>query len=327
MRKLFTLFYLAVCFVCQSQNIGIGTLNPTKAKLEVFGAFGSSNTSAAFGTDGKGISIQRNPPIIGINQYNDSNTGLGKFMAFGDAFTLHLDPAGGELNINYLGVGSNDNPVLNANTLSLISFKNTGSVYLGSKLNVVSSLFLKKNYDFLSGLAQFNGTIFHTKFYEGIDENVRINGGKANSVVSLNDVSGGKILINGATTIQNTADPPLVYNAISTGAISLKVNGAIAFTKNVRFQVCNNGTFQVGDNSYITVTRSGCNNATGLFLSDGITDGQILIIQAEGNNDFTVYNSGNIICLSNIQMGGGDILMLIWHSNLGKWIKMSYSNN
>ena len=49
-------------------NVGIGTTTPTRAKLEVFGTGGIfSFTSAIFGSDGAGISLQRNRPAIGFN--------------------------------------------------------------------------------------------------------------------------------------------------------------------------------------------------------------------------------------------------------------------
>ena len=55
-----------------AQNTGIGTSTPTKGKLEVVGVAGAGATSAAFGTDGTGISFQRDWPTIGFNQYRNS---------------------------------------------------------------------------------------------------------------------------------------------------------------------------------------------------------------------------------------------------------------
>ena len=71
MKKIFILLiFFAISgkwFEVFSQNIGIGITNPTRAKLEVSGVSGSGATSAIFGTDGTGISLQRNWPTIGFN--------------------------------------------------------------------------------------------------------------------------------------------------------------------------------------------------------------------------------------------------------------------
>jgi len=49
---------------------------------------------ASFGTDGTGISIQRNWPTIGFNQYRDS-AGIAQYMGTGKASWFYYEPSGG----------------------------------------------------------------------------------------------------------------------------------------------------------------------------------------------------------------------------------------
>jgi hypothetical protein len=75
-------------FNSNSGNVGIGINTPNRAKLEVNGISGSASTIAIFGGDATGVSIQRNWPTIGFNQYRDEATGFGK--AIGDGYGAHL---------------------------------------------------------------------------------------------------------------------------------------------------------------------------------------------------------------------------------------------
>ena len=85
-----------------SGNVGIGVSNPSRAKLEVNGVAGANggSTSAIFGGEGTGISIQRNWPTIGFNQYRDVSTGYGKAIGDGYGMQMHLDPSTGAYSIN-----------------------------------------------------------------------------------------------------------------------------------------------------------------------------------------------------------------------------------
>ena len=95
-----------------AQNVGIGTTTPTRAKLEVHGVSGTGNTNAIFGGDGTGISLQRNWPTIGFNQYRDiSGSGYGKYMSTGYAAIQSLDPLTGVLAFDMLGYGSGNGSI------------------------------------------------------------------------------------------------------------------------------------------------------------------------------------------------------------------------
>src|SRR5262245_43456717 len=84
-----------------SQNIGIGLSNPTRARLELNGAV--STTAAIFGGESTGISLQRNWPAVGFNQYFN---GTGKYMANGYGGAIALDPAAGYMIFDMYPYGS-----------------------------------------------------------------------------------------------------------------------------------------------------------------------------------------------------------------------------
>ncbi len=315
MKKIIFLAFL--WFDVQAQNVGIGTNNPTIAKLEVMGSAALSNTTAAFGTDGAGLSFQKNSPTIGFNQYNKQNTGYGNFMSNGPASTLNFNHNLGTLSFN-LGLPSSylvwQKDSIISSITNIFNIISNGNVGIGGPA--------ANNIGLNVGIENYGGTIIKGTTYHSSFEylSTKINGGKTGSKVIINDIPGGNIIIGGRTEIND------VYDEYG-GNNSLSVSGGLAFTKRDEHEVCTGGIYTPGNSSYVNVKRTGCNNAQPLAIANGIVDGQLLIIQAEGNNDFTVYDQGNINLPSNTQMGGGDIMILIWNGFFTKWEQVSYSNN
>ena len=112
-------------------NVGIGTASPVRAKLELAGVAGSGNTSAIFGGDGNGISIQRNWPSIGFNQYRDGPTGLGKAIASGYGMNMNLNPSTGLFSIDILDSVGTNAEITGTPKRSINIFKN-GFIHIGS---------------------------------------------------------------------------------------------------------------------------------------------------------------------------------------------------
>jgi hypothetical protein len=307
-----------------SQNVGVGILNPTLAKLEVSGVMGTGNTSAAFGIDGAGISFQRNWPGIGFNQYQD-NVSPGKFMANGTAHALFLNMVDESFAFYKLGFGSK-NQLTNEPLPTLTLFK-SGTVGIGEVTNNQFSLWVSRNYLVESGItASFLGTQYNSHFAKGANEDTFINAGKDNGKVFINDIVGGNTLIGGSSDISET-NPTTI-----TGKTILNLEGAIAFTKRDDFEICNGGSGAVytpGNSSYVNVKRTGCTVAQPFVIANGITDGQFLIVQVEGNNDFTIYSQTNIYLKdgNNQVVGGGDIMMLYWNDFSQQWSQLTYSDN
>ncbi len=315
MKKIIFLAFL--WFDVQAQNVGIGTNNPTIAKLEVVGSAALSNTTAAFGTDGAGISFQKNSPTIGFNQYNKQNTGYGNFMSNGPASTLNFNHNLGTLSFN-LGLPSaylvwQKDSIISSIT-NIFNIISNGNVGIGGPA--------ANNIGLNVGIENYGGTIIKGTTYHSSFEylSTKINGGKTGSKVIINDIPGGNIIIGGRTEIND------VYDEYG-GNNSLSVSGGLAFTKRDEHEVCTGGIYTPGNSSYVNVKRTGCNNSQPFAIANGTVDGHLLIIQAEGNNDFTVYDQGNINLPSNTQMGGGDIMILIWNGFFTKWEQVSYSNN
>lgn len=66
-----------------------------KAQMEILGALGNQTTVLTIGSDGTGISLQRNWPTIGFNQYRDAQN-LQRFMGDGYAGSIFFSPVEGE---------------------------------------------------------------------------------------------------------------------------------------------------------------------------------------------------------------------------------------
>ena len=88
----------AAYFLCHfsytySQYVGIGVINPVKAKLEVAGI---NTTNAVFGSTSTGISLQQNWPTIGFNQYRDDAV-TPRYIGTGFAMVNYMDPSSGNM--------------------------------------------------------------------------------------------------------------------------------------------------------------------------------------------------------------------------------------
>lgn len=193
-----------------SQNVGIGTTTPTKGKLEVYGAVGV--TSAIFGGDGAGISLQRNYPAIGFNQYYGTDA---RHMAAGAAFVQYLDMLNG--NLVFQGYYSNPNPnaVAQRQSQFLIVRQNGDIAINQGNFNSYASLFVG-NWSYNYSSVRFRGTTHHSVFSEFNTHHTYINAGKTGSHVFINDQGLGNVFLGGGTTSVgiNSPDP--------SGALEIK---------------------------------------------------------------------------------------------------------
>lgn len=200
MKKVFLLLICSIQIFCNAQNVGIGTPNPTRAKLEVHGAVDA--TAAIFGGESSGISLQRNWPGIGFNQYYN---GGSKYIGTGYAAVQFVDPGSGYMAIDMFGYGSPNtaaSTIHRAMVISSLGRVNIGSASLpNANLNVARGS-LSPHY----ATAAFEGSQHHSFFnYEG-GENTYIRAGKDNGIVFINDITGGKVVLSGPVGI-NTATP------------------------------------------------------------------------------------------------------------------------
>lgn len=189
-----------------AQNVGIGTSTPTRAKLEVYGAVGST---AAIFTDpaGPGISFQRNNPAIGYNQYF---TDKARFIGSGKAFVQWMNMQTGSMNFDrYAAVSNPDSPTLSPSRVMTAS--QNGNVSFNSG-DANASLFV--GYSAGKVTAMLRGTTYHTSFYD-LSNATTINAGKAGGIVFIGDVNPGPVYfgsqVNNLVGINHT--DPLALNA------------------------------------------------------------------------------------------------------------------
>lgn len=318
------LFLLPICLTLQhsfSQNVGIGISTPIKAKFEVHGAAGSGATSAIFGGESTGISLQRNWPTIGFNQYRDIVTpgSQGKYMANGFAAIQYLDPTTGTMALDMFSNGSADASTPAAKRA--ITILSSGNVGIHSGGSNIASLYVTKGTNF-DGSAIFGGTQYGSYFNYSNTEDTYIRPGKDGGKVIINDVPNGNIQMGGGLTNVgiNEAYP----------AVSLQLTGAFGMNAVAKTLTSTNYSVTVGNASYIVITLAG-SNAGFILISNGLVRGQVLIIESAQSNgssgvQFFSGTSNNTRLSSNpLTLKGLDTLTLIW--NGAYWLELSHSSN
>ncbi len=195
-------FLIAMFFANQvfsnAQNVGIGTNNPTRAKLEVNGAVGA--TAAIFGGESSGISLQRNWPGIGFNQYYN---GVSRYMANGYAAVQFLDPNSGYMALDMFSNGAANGSVNGSQRVMIIT--NEGRVNIGSGAWPTAVLQVARNSS-INGTAVFMGTQNHSYFNYGSSEHTYIRAGFDGGTVFINDIPNGKVALGQLVGI-GTATP------------------------------------------------------------------------------------------------------------------------
>lgn len=195
MKKIFSLFFslFLVPYFLISQNIGIGTQTPTRAKVEVHGAAGY--TSGIFGGESSGISLQRNWPSVGFNEYFST---ASKYMSNGYGAKILFDPNVGSMAIDMFGNGVANNNTFGA--VRALTIGNNGNMGIKISPTNASLCVLKAgNFD---GSAIFGGTTYNSYFNYGTAEDTYIRGGRNNGKVILNDIPGGHVIIgNGGSKV------------------------------------------------------------------------------------------------------------------------------
>ncbi|HMJ47228.1 MAG TPA: tail fiber domain-containing protein [Ferruginibacter sp.] len=197
--------------------MGIGITNPTRAKLEVNGAVGA--TSAIFGGEITGISLQRNWPAIGFNQYWDGSS--SKYIANGNAAVQYLDPGNGYMALDMFGNGTANSTV--TSIVRAFTISNTGNIGVRTAPTNASLYAVKAgNFD---GTAVFGGTSYNSHFNYGTEEHTYIRGGLNSSKVYLNDIPSGNLVLGGGNTMVgiNSGNPTytLEINQVSNKGLYL----------------------------------------------------------------------------------------------------------
>lgn len=204
--------------IMRAQTISIGTKLPARATVEVHGAGGTGATSGLFGGDGAGISLQRNWPSVGFNQYND---GVSRYLANGFAANLFCNPVTGECAIDMLGSG-----IAGAATgisTRAISISTGGNIGIKTSPAPASLYVVRGNNT--GAAAIFGGSYYISAFCLSANEDTYINGGKAGSNVYMDEASSGPVIIGSGTNVVgiNTVTPnaTLQVNQVGQSGIML----------------------------------------------------------------------------------------------------------
>jgi len=203
--KLIYFFMLMLFTHCiMAQNVGVGVINPSRAKLEVE----TPNTTAAIFSNslsdlnnGTGVSIQNYWPTIGFNQFRDKN-GQFSYIGRGYAAVQYLDPNFGGLYTDLYDDGFAGMPV--AAVKRVFGITQSGKVYIGPYGDNSSMLSVRKTVG-ATATAGFAGSGYTSYFNYGSNESTHIRSG-VTGVVYINDIPGGKTCLSSLTGI-NTANP------------------------------------------------------------------------------------------------------------------------
>lgn len=318
----------------QTGNVGIGTLTPTRAKLEVHGVSGEGKTGGIFGGDGAGLSLQRDWPTIGFNQYRDNASGYGKYLSNGYAGIQHLDPSTGLMSFDFFPNGSANAEA--ASTTRALQLSHTGNVAIkgaapNSELQLPNTLNNRKltlweatnNAYQYYGFGIQSGQLTYNVGGAG-DRHVFLSGASSSSSKQLLEVQGnGNVSVGGDLTVNSANTGKLGINTLPWAPqTALEVNGGISMrTKYVT--VASNSTVTVGDCSYITID-SGGQTAASVHITDGTTPGQILFLQGAPTSD--VYTWGSNMKISGSQDGihlqNNNVLFLFWTGSV--WVELGY---
>jgi len=222
------LLLLSGCFLAAglcAQTISIGTSLPARATLEVHGAGGTGFTSGLFGGDGAGISLQRNWPSVGFNQYND---GVSRYLANGFAANQFCNPVTGECGIDMIASGNANAPT---GTLTrTLSFNTNGNIGMKTSPST-ASLYAVRGTN-IGAAAIFAGTNYISAFNFSSLEDTYINAGKYGSNVYVNENSSGSIILGSGNNFVgiNTSTPiaSLQINQVGQSGIRLTENNQAA---------------------------------------------------------------------------------------------------
>lgn len=182
-------------------NVSIGTITNNRAKLEVAGVAPGGATSGAFGTDGAGISLQRNWPTIGFNQYRDNifPGSQGKYMANGFAALHTFDINSGTMAFDLFPFGTANNFTPAGNRAMTIQANGN----IGIRTASSNATITVARGDGIDGTAVFTGATYWSHFNYSSGEATYIRGGTDNSHVYINRIPSGDVYVgNGNSRIR-----------------------------------------------------------------------------------------------------------------------------
>ena len=325
----FLLVFVTITHTLIAQNVGIGLTNPLRAKLEVNGGVG--RTVGIFGGETTGISLQKDFPAVGYNQYFDGVA--SRYIGNGYAASNWFNPGTGTLNFDMFPSG-----LANATALSTraMTITYSGNIGIGTAAT--------------NGQLQFNNQLKNRKLvlYESANNDYQYYGfgiedgalrynidapGAAHRFYAATGSGSSNMLmsIGGNQVIQmGSGSAKVGINTLPYAPqTALEINGAVSL-RTLTVTVSNSSpTITVGDRSYIYITSGEQYVQVSIFLTNGISAGQVLILESSAANSLIGVDlvSGPNIKLAGggFRMQGEETLTLIWNGT--KWVELSRSNN
>lgn len=303
-----------------AQNVGIGIATPKRAKFEILGAANAGNTVALFGGDGAGISLQKDWPTIGFNQYRDDAIGSGKYISTGYAAIQHFDPGTGTMSFDTYDYGNTDGAMRQPRRI--LTLARNGGVTVGTYFT--NAAFTTSRLPDFESAMQIVGSQYNSIFHAGSQEWTFLRAGANGGAVVLNDIPNGRVnlgLLGGSTRVGiNVSDP----------VTSLQTMGGTSFYRRSVTISRANPVINVGDNTYLVVYfifTTGPHMRA--YLSDGLVPGQILIIEGDGANSeggFDLVTEGNLyLHEGGMRVRGWQTISLIWNGS--KWLETGRASN
>lgn len=333
--KNFILFIvmLLITALAHAQNVGIGTTTPTLGKLEIKGAAGTGTTVAAFGTDGAGLSIQKDVlgPIIGFNHYRDLTiaNSQGKYFANGFAGILAQEVANGKIKFDMYDLGVKDG--FTSVGRRAFTIANNGNIGIRDEaVNNITLYVPKVNNS--TGSLYLAGTTYPSIFHFSLSEDTYIRGGKDGSNVIINDIPNGNIRMGNTTTSVGINIAPRA---------TLDVNGDMAMKKFVTITNASNTitSFNRQGSSILYFTTTSNSISTNLAGIAGGVDGMIvhIVIDYPNGTFFSGFyildestsepNPSNSIIVGsgNLFIKGSGGCTLIYDGNTNRWRVIGFS--
>lgn len=258
MKRILLLIVFSKSVFAQAQNVGIGTANPTRAKLEVHG--GVDATSAIFGGESSGISLQRNLPGIGFNTYHN---GAQRYLSNGYGGILSFDHNNGLLTLDMYASGTANNNAFFG--VRAMTFNNLGGMSLGTFNAPTVTLEVARG-SFAEGTAKLHGSTHISYFNKGAKEDTYIRAGLDNGTVHINDIPGGYTILHGKVGVNGGAVFDYPFEILQTNGRGLEITQANGFDRwgfsvlgtnlNLQYRGSFKGQYSVSDGTYSSASDS-----------------------------------------------------------------------
>lgn len=223
MKMISTFIFIAIGSITYAQNVGIGNTAANNAKLEVEGVVGSGATVGLFGSNANGVSLQRNWPTLGFNQYRDDVApgSQGKYISNGFAAIQYFDFNTGTYAFDMFPSGTANS--FTPAGIRGITIANNGNTSIRTNVNG-ATLNIGRG-DGIDGTAVFAGPTYWSHFHYNTGEDTYIRAGVGGGTVFVNKTANSSVLM-GTTSTHLGINSPNPFYTIEV----YQPNGQKAFT-------------------------------------------------------------------------------------------------